>query len=321
MTVELRLRNTEEARVLLGPLDRTAKLLRARFGVQVVHRGDVLKLLGEADSVRVARGILERALAQLRCGHSVTHADVERWIDVGETIERPQEGAPVPRAPRVPRAAGVQPRTDGQRHYLRALDSNPVVICVGPAGTGKTYLAVAAAVDALREGRFRRIILTRPAVEAGEKLGFLPGDFREKINPYLRPLYDALGDLLDPAMTSRYIENDVIEVCPFAYMRGRTLNNAFIILDEAQNTTVAQTRMLLTRMGANSQVVIAGDLTQIDLPRSVPSGLVDAVERLEGVEGLTIVRLQREDIVRHPIVQRIVDAYGTESRDGRKKRR
>ncbi|MCB9919660.1 MAG: PhoH family protein [Planctomycetes bacterium] len=311
MSIEIRLRNHDEARTLLGPLDRTAKLFHDEFGVQLVARGDILKLLGEEDDVTRARSIVERALRNLRRGHPVSHADFERWVrgddheEDGQKRPSPAQRVAMPAAKR----AGVRARTDGQRNYLRALEKNTVCFAVGPAGTGKTYLAVAAAVASLREGRFQKIVLCRPAVEAGEKLGFLPGDFQAKVNPYLRPLYDALGNILDPALTQRYLENDVIEVCPLAFMRGRTLNDAFIILDEAQNTTVSQMRMFLTRMGERSQVVVTGDLTQVDLQRGTPSGLADAIRRLEGVQGLTVVRLDREDIVRHPIVQRIVDAY------------
>ncbi len=303
--------------MLLGPLDRTAKLLRTSFDVRLVHRGDVLKILGEDDAIARARPVLERALRELRRGRSVTHADIERWIDGDDAS--PGEVGPSSAtvegsdgdAHRVPKRSAVTARTKGQKNYLRALRANHVVFALGPAGTGKTYLAVAAAVEALRAGKYRRIVLARPAVEAGEKLGFLPGDFQAKVNPYVRPLYDALNDILDPALSRRYMENDVIEVCPLAFMRGRTLNHAFIILDEAQNTTVSQMRMFLTRMGENSQVVVTGDVTQVDLAKGVPSGLVDAIERLEGVQGLTVVRMAKEDIVRHSIVQRIVEAYET----------
>ncbi|MEZ5987942.1 MAG: PhoH family protein [Planctomycetota bacterium] len=209
----------------------------------------------------------------------------------------------------MPKPAGVVPRTEGQKHYLRAMQTHDVCLVIGPAGTGKSFLAVAQAVAGLRSGSYKRIVLTRPAVEAGEKLGFLPGDFQAKVNPYLRPLYDALGDLLDPGVFRRYMEGDLIEVCPLAYMRGRTLNNAYIILDEAQNTTVSQMRMVLTRMGEGSKVVVTGDVTQVDLPQGVPSGLVDAVERLHAVKGITVVELGKADIVRHPVVQGIVEAY------------
>ncbi|MBV8233356.1 MAG: PhoH family protein, partial [Planctomycetaceae bacterium] len=207
----------------------------------------------------------------------------------------------------------VRPRTAGQTRYLQALRENELVFCVGPAGTGKTYLAVAMAVSALRRGSIKKIVLVRPAVEAGEHLGFLPGDLEAKINPYLRPLLDALHDLMDYDQIRRYMGSDLIEIAPLAYMRGRTLNDAVIILDEGQNTTVPQMKMFLTRMGQNARIVVTGDVTQVDLPLATVSGLADAVERLRDVPGVGIVSLDKSDIVRHPLVQAIVNAYeGTE---------
>ena len=203
----------------------------------------------------------------------------------------------------------VRPRSEGQTRYLKALLENELVFCVGPAGTGKTYLAVAMAVTGLRKGRIKKIVLVRPAVEAGEHLGFLPGDLEAKINPYLRPLLDALHDLIDYDQIRRYISNDLIEIAPLAYMRGRTLNDAIIILDEGQNATVPQMKMFLTRMGQNARIVVTGDITQVDLPPATRSGLADAVERLAKVEGVATVMLDRSDIVRHPLVQAIVNAY------------
>jgi phosphate starvation-inducible PhoH-like protein len=203
----------------------------------------------------------------------------------------------------------VVPRTATQRRYVEAIRERDVVFSIGPAGTGKTYLAVAEAVAALRANAVRKIILTRPAVEAGEKLGYLPGDFYAKVNPYLRPLYDALGELLPHGEVQRYLDADVIEVVPLAYMRGRTLKTAFIILDEAQNTTPAQMKMFLTRMGERSKVVITGDVTQVDLPEGQPSGLIDAIRVLEGTPSIEVIRFEPSDIQRHAVVQRIVDAY------------
>lgn len=307
MSAELRLKNVEEARTLLGPLDRNANLIRKSFGVDLVHRGELLKILGPESRVQEVRSLLEKALQLIRRGQVLSHRDIEKWIDGEEPPEGHKAEGSVP--PRAPKPAGVRARTEGQSHYLRALMTHDVVFAIGPAGTGKTYLAVAQAVDGLRSGRYKRIVLTRPAVEAGEKLGFLPGDFQAKVDPYLRPLHDALSDLLDAPVWKRYQENDLVEVCPLAYMRGRTLNQAFIILDEAQNTTISQMRMLLTRMGEGSMVVVTGDVTQVDLPKGVPSGLVDAVARLRGVPGLTVVELHKEDIVRHKVVMDIVEAY------------
>ena len=203
----------------------------------------------------------------------------------------------------------VRARTEGQGRYLATLRDNELVFCIGPAGTGKTYLAVAMAVAELRKGKIKKIILVRPAVEAGEHLGFLPGDLEAKINPYLRPLLDALHDLMDLDQIRRYMGNDLIEIAPLAYMRGRTLNDAVIILDEGQNATVSQMKMFLTRMGQNARIVVTGDTTQVDLPAATVSGLADAVERLKDVPGIGIARLENSDIVRHPLVQAIVTAY------------
>ena len=203
----------------------------------------------------------------------------------------------------------VRPRTAGQERYFQALMQHDVVFGVGPAGTGKTYLAMAAAVDAIRRGIVHRIVLVRPAVEAGEKLGFLPGDFQAKVDPYLRPLYDALHDLLEPSLRMRYLESEVVEVCPLSYMRGRTLNDSFIILDEAQNTTVPQMLMFLTRLGEGSRMVVTGDPSQTDLPANVPSGLGDALRKLDGTDGVGVVKLDAGDVVRHAVVSRIVTAY------------
>jgi phosphate starvation-inducible protein PhoH and related proteins len=204
---------------------------------------------------------------------------------------------------------GVRPKTDGQSRYVRMMKEKDVTICVGPAGTGKTYLATATAAAALKSGQVKKLVLCRPAVEAGERLGFLPGDIEDKVNPYLRPLLDALEDLLPLETVRRYLENNVIELSPLAFMRGRTLSHAFIILDEGQNTTVTQMKMFLTRLGQGSRMVITGDVTQIDLPRSVPSGLIDAAHRLRNLDRIGVMQLENADIVRHPLVQQIVEAY------------
>ena len=207
-------------------------------------------------------------------------------------------------------------RSRGQEEYMRAIATNDVVFCIGPAGTGKTFLAVRMAVHALRQGEILKLILCRPAVEAGEKLGFLPGDFQAKINPYLRPLHDALNDILDFDQVKRYMEREIIEIIPLAYMRGRTLNNAFIILDEGQNTTVSQMKMFLTRMGMNSKIVVNGDVTQVDLPDGHPSGLTHARRVVHGIRGIEWVKMQKADIVRHPLVKRIVEAYEVDDGQG-----
>ncbi len=301
------LQNVDEARALLGPLDGNARLIRELHGVTLLNREGTLKLMGgTSHQLSLVRRVLEENLARIRRGEEAMIAEQLRGPDADdETTTSDFE----PRALRngVPT---IKARTPGQARYLRDLAENDVVFSVGPAGTGKTYLAVAAAVQAAKAGEVHRIVLVRPAVEAGEKLGFLPGDFQAKVDPYMRPLHDALQDLLEPGERERYMEDDVIEICPLAYMRGRTLNHAFVILDEAQNTTIPQMMMFLTRLGEGSRMVVTGDPSQVDLPRGVRSGLADALRRLKGVSAIRITRLSKEDIVRHEVVQRILDAYG-----------
>ena len=212
----------------------------------------------------------------------------------------------------------MRPRTDGQARYVRGMRDNDLTLCVGPAGTGKTYLAVGMAVNLLRAGDVKKIVLVRPAVEAGERLGFLPGDIVAKVNPYLRPLFDALHEMMEPEQVKRYMDNDIIEIVPLAYMRGRTLNQAVIILDEGQNTTIPQMKMFLTRMGNGSKVIVTGDITQIDLPKHTRSGMIDAVQRFREVDRIAIIHLDEHDIVRNPLVQRILQAYEDEKPRRRK---
>lgn len=313
---EIALLSSDEARALLGPLDGNARLIRELHGVNLLSREGNLRLLGEQKDVGLVRQVLEASLLRMRAGEQVSSAEIGDQIRALQEVEQnPAAGVEV-RAVRNG-AAGVRARSAGQGRYLEDLEKNDVVFAVGPAGTGKTYLAVAAAVQAAKAGEVRRIVLVRPAVEAGEKLGFLPGDFQAKVDPYMRPLYDALQDLLEPGQRERYLETDVIEICPLAYMRGRTLNHAFVILDEAQNTTIPQMKMFLTRLGEGSRMVVTGDPSQIDLPKGVRSGLVDAVQRFARVDGIHISRLNREDIVRHQVVQRILEAYGEGGRASR----
>ena len=295
----------EEAIILFGPRDQFLRAIRDAVGVKVVARGDRLQIEGTPEAVDQG----ERAFEQLRqVLRKQGKLDAEDVAGVLEVIRGGTErgGAAV-----VSTNGGrsLRARTDGQGRYVQALRTHDVVLCVGPAGTGKTYLAVAWAVSLLKSKQVKKIVLVRPAVEAGERLGYLPGDLVAKISPYLRPLYDALADMMEAETVKRYMESDIIEILPLAYMRGRTLSRACIILDEGQNATTAQMKMFLTRMGQDSKIIVTGDLTQTDLPRTVRSGLADAVHRLRNIEGLAIVHLDQADIVRNPLVTRIVKAY------------
>lgn len=274
------------------------------MGVSLSVREGQIHVRGDEPAVAQATKLIEQLQEQVVRHGLVCPEDVERMLAEARDGRNHVEAAPLDVYTRQ-----VRPRTAGQAQLVAALRQNDLVFCTGPAGTGKTYLAVAVAIAALKAGAIRKIVLARPAVEAGESLGFLPGDLQAKINPYLRPLMDALHEMMDREMIRRYTEEDLIEVIPLAYMRGRTLNEAYMILDEAQNTTVAQMKMFLTRMGAGSKIVVSGDITQVDLPAHTRSGLIDALGRLEGLEGVAVVKLSNADIVRHPLVQRIVDAY------------
>ena len=297
--------------LLAGVNDANFQELARTFGIRVVLRGDQVVLSGELGSVEraipVAHHMIE--LARLRAPFDVT--DVNRFAQEAESqgevglVSPDQEmRIALPGTRKV-----ISPKTDGQRRYLEAITDNDVVIGIGPAGTGKTYLAVAKAVDALYKKQVKRIILARPAVEAGENLGFLPGDLQEKVDPYLRPLYDALEDMMPAERVRRALESRTIEIAPLAYMRGRTLSDAFVILDEAQNATALQMKMFLTRLGLNSRVVITGDKTQIDLPRREESGLLQVERILAGIEGIALIYLTGSDVIRHRLVKDIIRAY------------
>jgi phosphate starvation-inducible PhoH-like protein len=303
--------SSDEARVLLGPLDGNARLIRQLYGVNVLARAGSLRLLGDAERVDAVREVFQWGLEGMRAGRPIGTNDIADRLRQSPALGDAAVAEPAHARP-AGRRGQVRARTEGQERYLQAMQDAEIVLSIGPAGTGKTFLAVAAAVEALKAGTVRRLVLVRPAVEAGEKLGFLPGAFEDKVLPYLRPLYDSLQDLLDPRVYQRYLETEVVEICPLAYMRGRTLNESFIILDEAQNTTVPQMMMFLTRMGEGSRVVVTGDPTQIDLPKRVRSGLADAVRRFRDVAGISIVELTSKDVVRHPLVQRILHAYGAD---------
>lgn len=299
---------------LAGPLDAHLRQIELRLGVQIANRGGVFRLSGPEQATAVA----ERLLRELWADSAVEVLTPEAvhlrlGADDESATERELGHAPQDVAIKVKRGT-VRGRGANQTAYLHAIATHDINFGIGPAGTGKTYLAVASAVEALNDSRVQRILLVRPAVEAGEKLGFLPGDLSQKVDPYLRPLYDALYEMLGVEKVARLIERNVIEVAPLAYMRGRTLNDAFVILDEAQNTTVEQMKMFLTRIGFGTTAVVTGDLSQIDLPKHQKSGLRDAVEVLHGVEGIRFTFFEAKDVVRHPLVAKIVRAY--ERRDG-----
>lgn len=300
----------EQAVNLFGSFDENIKLIEKKYSVSVVCRGADLKITGEAENVSLAVRSINGLLNLINKGEALTEQNVRYVTDLvddgdeqklqemsGDCICITTKGKP------------VKPKTLGQEKYVQAIKDNTIVIGVGPAGTGKTYLAVAMAVSAFRAKEINRIILTRPAVEAGEKLGFLPGDLQQKVDPYLRPLYDALFDMLGAEAFQRYQERGNIEVAPLAYMRGRTLDDSFIILDEAQNTTAEQMKMFLTRLGFNSKMVVTGDITQIDLPDGKRSGLVEATKILKNVEDIKVIHFSEKDVVRHKLVQDIIKAY------------
>jgi len=303
----------ENARVVQQMLNNDSKNLKAvetELGVKATARDGWIKIEGPADSVEHAKQFLEIIEGTLKTSGQIKTREFFQALHVAKNDGISALKGLVGEQIHVsPKKATITPKTVGQRRYIEAIRKYDLTFGIGPAGTGKTYLAMAMAISSLREEKVSRIILTRPAVEAGEALGFLPGDLYEKLAPYLRPLYDALHDMLTPEEIQRDMERGVIEVAPLAYMRGRTLNNAFIILDEAQNTTIEQMFMFLTRLGFNSKAVVTGDVTQIDLPAHKQSGILEAREALKNVNGIAIVELSKRDVVRHPLVQKIIEAY------------
>lgn len=300
----------ELAAAVFGNCDQNLRMLEHEFKVTAVCRGSLLKFTGEQEGVNAAVHAIEGMVTLMENHTPLDEQTVRYCISLAQAGEEKRLRELTDDFVAVTaKGRPIHPKTLGQKEYLSAIRSHAITFGVGPAGTGKTYLAVAMAVKAFKAKEISRIILTRPAVEAGEKLGFLPGDLQNKVDPYLRPLYDGLFDLLGAETFQRLVEKQAIEVAPLAYMRGRTLDDAFIILDEAQNTTPEQMKMFLTRMGANSKVVVTGDITQIDLPDKAKSGLVDALKVLRGIQGIAQVQLTDKDVVRHRLVQQIVKAY------------
>lgn len=311
MTGIIQIDDINQSQALIGNNDENLKAIEAHFNVVIHARGQEIAVKGEKiEHVEKAELVLKNLLKVIELGNTITLKDVEAAIKMAdnntihhlldlydEEITKDAYGKT------------IRAKTMGQRIYINAMKRNDLVFGIGPAGTGKTFLAVVYAAKQLRKGSVKRIVLTRPAVEAGESLGFLPGDLKEKVDPYLRPLYDGLNTVLGREQTQRLIERGVIEIAPLAYMRGRTLDDAFVILDEAQNTTHAQMKMFLTRLGFGSKMVVTGDQTQIDLPKGVKSGLKEAVKKLSGVSGISIMKMDQSDVVRHPLVSKIINRY------------
>ena len=309
-SAQISLHSAGEGLSIFGPQDMFLKMIEAQIPAQIVSREAEITIRGDMRDVQVAEHLFEVLLELVRNGYILSERDVAYAIDLAKDFRADQlldlfKGEITTTF----RGKPIRVKTIGQKHYVTTIRKRDIVFGIGPAGTGKTYLAVVLAVAALKEGAVKRIVLTRPAVEAGESLGFLPGDLQEKVDPYLRPLYDALYDVMGPEQTAKALERGLIEIAPLAYMRGRTLDDSFIILDEAQNTTPEQMKMFLTRLGFGSKMVITGDATQIDLPRGKKSGLIEAKHILEGIEEIGFVHFAEQDVVRHSLVQKIITAY------------
>jgi len=310
MTAMVTLPSVQSAIALAGEQEENLKLLARLTGAKLVLRGQELIISGTENQIERCRQLIQALADFWNQGKTITHVDI---LTAQHAIDSHRQEALVDLQrdilARTRRGEVIRAKTFRQHQYIQSIRSHTLTFCVGPAGTGKTFLAAVLAVQALLANEYERLILTRPAVEAGERLGFLPGDLQQKINPYLRPLYDALYELVDPEKITGLMERGVIEVAPLAYMRGRTLNNAFVILDEAQNTTPAQMKMVLTRLGFRSRLVVTGDITQTDLPNHQSSGLAVALKILQNVEGIAFCHLSKTDVVRHPLVEKIIDAY------------
>ncbi|MDC3413351.1 PhoH family protein [Aquibacillus sp. 3ASR75-11] len=307
---DLNLDNTNDALALFGTEDKHLKQIEELVNVSIVSRGGQMNLSGNKENVALAEEVLMALLSIIKKGITISERDVVYAVELAKKGNINQfETLFEDEITKNAKGKSIRVKTLGQKNYIAAIKAHDLVFGIGPAGTGKTYLAVVMAVHAMKQGTVKKIILTRPAVEAGESLGFLPGDLKEKVDPYLRPLYDALHDVLGNEHTVRLIERGTIEIAPLAYMRGRTLDDAFVILDEAQNTTPEQMKMFLTRLGFGSKMVITGDITQIDLPKGVNSGLKSVQGRLANINGISFEYLQQSDVVRHPLVQKIIHAY------------
>ena len=313
--VTLEPNNSQQLANLCGPFDAHLKQIERRLGITINNRGNDFHLIGEDTVVKAAGELLNHLYREVKGGTALTSETVHLFLQESGVEALSSDNNDDEESLIITRKKRVKPRGGNQKQYVDAIRNFDVNFGIGPAGTGKTYLAVACAVEALEQERIRRILLVRPAVEAGEKLGFLPGDLSQKIDPYLRPLYDALYELVGFERVEKLIERNVIEVAPLAYMRGRTLNDSFIILDESQNTTAEQMKMFLTRIGFGSTVVVTGDITQIDLPSKTLSGLKHVLKVLSEVKGISFTRFGSKDVVRHPMVQRIVEAYGRHEAD------
>ena len=300
----------EHERNVCGQFDAYLKKIERTLHVTMITRDGALKIIGPEQTIRQVKSVFNNLLELSKRGNTITEQNVDYALSLSFT-EKDEQILEIDKdiICRTITGKPVKPKTMGQKQYVDLIRKKMIVFGIGPAGTGKTYLAMSMAIQAFKSGEVSRIILTRPAVEAGEKLGFLPGDMKEKLDPYLQPLYDALNDMIPPAKLQKYIEEGTVQIAPLAYMRGRTLDNAFVILDEAQNTTLPQIKMFLTRMGRNAKFIVTGDVTQIDLPRKSDSGLVRTMEILRGVDGIGIVEFDKRDIVRHPLVKHIVEAF------------
>lgn len=306
----IELKDQKEAVSLFGNFDKNLKFIQKNLKLSIIARNSTLKLEGEEEEVTKAEALFNLLLEKVRTNAPLELEEIQdNMTRLGIQPRGAEKGEDF-----YLQVPGFKPYSEGQKKYIQAIKNHDLTFAIGPAGTGKTYIAVIMATSALRQGLVQRIVLVRPAVEAGEKLGFLPGDFQEKVNPYLRPLYDALNDTLSIGKVKKYLEKDVIEVVPLAYMRGRTLNRSFVILDEAQNTTTGQMKMFLTRMGEGSKIVVTGDISQVDIPDCSQSGLITAREILANIKGIAFIELGHKDIVRHPLIEKIIKAYDAKQR-------